>query len=103
MDISDGLRSLYFDLDSQASAIKHLDREMLDLNEIRRVLRLAQHFIDTVQPLLSSETLHVEKQISVPQDGEKIIGAEFWMVSVEARIQASQLSDLLEVLAANII
>jgi hypothetical protein len=102
MSLSDDLHSLHHDLECAAGAIKHLDREMLDLSEIRRVIRLAQHFIDAVQPLLSNESLHVEKQTTLVQNGEELVGTESWKVSVAASLEASQLADLLEVLSANV-
>lgn len=93
MSMPDDLHSLYFDLERAAGAIKHVDREMLDLAEIRRVIRLAQYFIETVQPLLGTATLQVEvNKHPEGQDGAGVSASEWWKVSVAARLSASQLA-----------
>ena len=101
MSMPDDLHSLYFDLERAAGAIKHVDREMLDLAEIRRVIRLAQYYIETVQPLLGTETLQVEVN-KHPEEQDGSGASEWWKGSVAARLSAAQLADLLEVLAASI-
>jgi hypothetical protein len=83
--------SLWLEIENMCMTIKHSDKDEIDWQEVRSLLRRAQTFVEACEPLMNPDDLRIRRVTSdVDNSGE-----ELWEVSLSVVVSASQRSGLL--------